>query len=545
MARKARALYDFEAEVGSGEISLREGDIITITNTEVGEGWFEGTNANGETGFFPEAYVEICEADDTVPTLRPPHPQSHERIDSWVDNDWKSAGGNISAHKPPEINLPVDADDWESDFEGDDNDITFRPKDESTSISGSQSGLSARKSPSTSPKLSRFSVFPKSGMENFLLGGADAKVDEADMIQVGENGDGTYTWVNSKEAYSCSVGSPKKEAKLKGLKTFIAYQLTPSFSNEQVSRRYKHFDWLHERLTEKFTLIPIPPLPDKNVQQRYEDDFISRRMHQLQNFVTRMCNHPVLSQSEVWQHFITCTEEKQWKAGKRKAEKDPLVGASFFLAIKPPENPIDSTIMENEVKTFTRFNISLTSAVRNMYKTTADQTIEYQTHFKREFKTIGKAFTQLGNAMEEKDTGVKSNLTNAIILTGETYMEIAQLTEEQGKNDWDPLGDTMHDYVGILAGWPGILHAYKGAIGKNKEVDRMLGEGKVSPSEATNVGHRADVLSCALLAEIFNFHNERIKDMQDAHKHFLKEQISYYQKITEKLQDALRKFDDC
>lgn len=35
------------------------------------------------------------------------------------------------------------------------------------------------------------------------------------------------------------------------------------FSNIQVSRRYKHFDWLHERLEAKFTCIPIPPLPDK------------------------------------------------------------------------------------------------------------------------------------------------------------------------------------------------------------------------------------------------------------------------------------------
>jgi sorting nexin-9/18/33 len=50
-----------------------------------------------------------------------------------------------------------------------------------------------------------------------------------------------------------------------GLKSFIAYQLTPSLNNIQVSRRYKHFDWLHERLVEKFCIIPIPPLPDKQI----------------------------------------------------------------------------------------------------------------------------------------------------------------------------------------------------------------------------------------------------------------------------------------
>ena len=37
-------------------------------------------------------------------------------------------------------------------------------------------------------------------------------------------------------------------------------------SRIQVSRRYKHFDWLHERLEAKFTCIPVPPLPDKQIQ---------------------------------------------------------------------------------------------------------------------------------------------------------------------------------------------------------------------------------------------------------------------------------------
>ena len=30
-----------------------------------------------------------------------------------------------------------------------------------------------------------------------------------------------------------------------------------------MERRYKHFDWLHDRLVEKFTVLAVPPLPDK------------------------------------------------------------------------------------------------------------------------------------------------------------------------------------------------------------------------------------------------------------------------------------------
>lgn len=44
------------------------------------------------------------------------------------------------------------------------------------------------------------------------------------------------------------------------------------FNGIQVSRRYKHFDWLLERLSAKFVLTPIPPLPEKQVSG---EDFAS------------------------------------------------------------------------------------------------------------------------------------------------------------------------------------------------------------------------------------------------------------------------------
>lgn len=37
-------------------------------------------------------------------------------------------------------------------------------------------------------------------------------------------------WLESPAPYTCSVASPKKASKLKGLKSFIAYTLIPSVS---------------------------------------------------------------------------------------------------------------------------------------------------------------------------------------------------------------------------------------------------------------------------------------------------------------------------
>ena len=55
-------------------------------------------------------------------------------------------------------------------------------------------------------------------------------LQESDVLAVVEGGDGSFSWLNTQPPYSCSIASPKKESKLKGLKSFIAYQLTPSVS---------------------------------------------------------------------------------------------------------------------------------------------------------------------------------------------------------------------------------------------------------------------------------------------------------------------------
>ena len=66
---QVQALYDFEAQPGTGEISINAGDVLTVTRTDVGEGWWEGTNTKGETGLFPEAYVEVRKVQSYVNTV--------------------------------------------------------------------------------------------------------------------------------------------------------------------------------------------------------------------------------------------------------------------------------------------------------------------------------------------------------------------------------------------------------------------------------------------------------------------------------------------
>ncbi|KTG41242.1 hypothetical protein cypCar_00005961 [Cyprinus carpio] len=62
METKAQVLYDFTAEPGNNELSVREGETITLTNQNVGGGWIEAKNSRGEVGLVPEDYIEIKQA---------------------------------------------------------------------------------------------------------------------------------------------------------------------------------------------------------------------------------------------------------------------------------------------------------------------------------------------------------------------------------------------------------------------------------------------------------------------------------------------------
>ena len=107
--------------------------------------------------------------------------------------------------------------------------------------------------------------FYRNGGESFLLGlleRAQSHISEAEKqaLQVVRTGQGLLVWKQPAPAalYSVVLASPKKESKMKGLKSFIAYQITPSFSGIVVSRRYKVYNPQIHCYSPHFRDFPFP-----------------------------------------------------------------------------------------------------------------------------------------------------------------------------------------------------------------------------------------------------------------------------------------------
>ena len=73
-----KALFKFKAS-NNDELSLKKGEIITVTQKEDG-GWWEGTSReSGKTGWFPSNYVS--ETKENTPTTEGMMPASGATLD--------------------------------------------------------------------------------------------------------------------------------------------------------------------------------------------------------------------------------------------------------------------------------------------------------------------------------------------------------------------------------------------------------------------------------------------------------------------------------
>lgn len=67
---------------------------------------------------------------------------------------------------------------------------------------------------------------------------------------------------------------------------------------------------------------------------------------------------------------------------------------------------------------------------------------------------------------------------------------------------------------------------------KVRECQKSQEEGKITESDAQGVTQRGDTVSYAVLAEINEFHHERVTDFKINMQNYLREQIEFYKKVS-------------
>ncbi|KAJ7988695.1 hypothetical protein DPEC_G00311900 [Dallia pectoralis] len=541
----AQVMYDFIAEPGNNELSVKEGEVVTLINQNVGGGWIEAQNSRGECGLVPEDYIKVG-------TAAYPDAYSHKSANNTNNqiangNNPVSRGGGYSSEPTEGWNSQGhtqhhtgedddDDDEWDEDW--DDSRSTGGDGDTPVDDEGGATGRNTH----THRKLT-LNKFPFSKTINpelFLLAKLPPKGKDRLSIYMGDVGP---VWLYSDSPLDCVVADPKKGSKLYGLKSYIEYQVTPNTTNRPVNHRYKHFDWLYERLSEKFgPAVPIPALPDKQVTGRFEEEFIKMRMERLQGWMCRMCRHPVVSNSEVFQLFLSYNDEKEWKTGKRKSEKDECVGPLIFSTIDVEAPELDPIDVEQKCEMYSKFTKTMDDGVKDLLNVGNIHWKRCTGPLPKEYQKIGKAFQNLSSVFNTSGYQGETTLTDALTAAGKTYEEIAQIVAEQPKKDLHFLMETNQEYKGLLGSFHDTLAVHKAAIDKVKEGDKMMLAGKINTQDKVTMAKRTSIMAYTLQAEMNHFHSNRIYDYNRVMQCYLEEQIRFYETIASKLKLALGQF---
>lgn len=271
---KVVVVYEFTAQLNSGELSIVPQEILTgkpfvyslgnanwcffsflhsVTRQDVGDGWWEGVNSRDEKGLFPAEYVTPVDdsANHAILTSDPWIPAENSLANNAspakpglvsFSNPIPVSGSNINQPPPPPAQQQSPQseqydgdwgdDDWDDDdsqaseFTTGDVSSAMTPHGQLAAIHVNAPGGGKQQSQQATVKksMNRFSHFVKSGGEDYILGLKTYNVNQHDLIHIIDENN-IFKWSPGYFTYTVSVENPKKESKMKGLKSYIAYQV--------------------------------------------------------------------------------------------------------------------------------------------------------------------------------------------------------------------------------------------------------------------------------------------------------------------------------
>ncbi|MGH0155829.1 UNVERIFIED_CONTAM: hypothetical protein FKN15_052544 [Acipenser sinensis] len=198
--------------------------------------------------------------------------------------------------------------------------------------------------------------------------------------------------------------------------------------------------------------------------------------------------------------------------GKRKAEKDEIVGVMIFSTIEPEASDMDLIEVEQKCESFSRFTKSMDDGVKDLLNVGQEHWKRCTGPLPKEYQKIGKALQNLSAVFSSSGYEGEATLTDALTETGKTYEEIATLVAEQA------------------------------AIEKVKEGDKLVATSKITQQDKVTMAKRVSTMSYALQAEMNHFHSNRIYDYNRVMQLYLEQQVKLYETIAERLRQALGRF---
>lgn len=534
MATKAKVLYNFNAETDC-ELTIKENEELTVTDKNVGEGWWSARNSTGQSGMIPMSYVEEIQEDEY---------QDVPSDDSWTDND-EDPGWGPSDWGVPTAGQPQSAatGNPEQQTNGNSHANTTPPARPQSQISETSDIATGRVKSVVGRDFIRFNRYSKVGAEDFIIGQVSKKCERV-LYRISDQGSGIQWDGGMNVTLTCHVAKPEEKKKFGGMKKFVAYSITSSRQQGTVDRRYKHFDWLSLRIDEQFPCCFTPKLPEKQSAGRFEEDFVKRRQELLNIWLCEICRHPIIGPSYLVDKFLTIRTDadKQWKEYKREMEKTPYQGPGFWQAVHAPG---DSRFVENgkhELKLFEEFAKGFDAANLSLANSLTKSMKVHQSPMKHEMDQIGNSFGQLAKVFQSRV--IKRNsaeLADATAKAAQTMKQSSDLCSTWARDATVPFLDNLWLYSGLISNVDEMIETGKQSTEKVETNTAKLGSGT---PESRELKARGDTINAVLLSEADYLDQIRIPDYAKVMRNYLKSRADYHRQQMEMYEKAAANFPE-
>lgn len=337
--------------------------------------------------------------------------------------------------------------------------------------------------------------------------------------------------------------SQSKGSKFGGVKQFTLYAITDSATGLTVERRFKHFLWLHEQLHEMYPTCSIPPIPEKQVTGRFEENFIDQRRRLLQRFLTRCCAHPIIGNSSVFRHFLSATDQKSWKSGKRSAEH-AASSTSLSSFIKSTSCQVDRPgDCEKLVAKFSKFSTWFDKQVHGLEKA-FDSVMNNELSTSNDLSKVSQQLIKFGESgSSNASKGEKPDyhewwtqdrhmdgLMDSLTQVGSRIQEVSNEMRAQLENDRDQVSDALREYMGILKTLPGIVKAHDSVL---NDFNSASQKETVPAEQKEELREQVNIVGNMVLAEFRHIHENIVYDFKEILRGHAEAKAARHRKLAE------------
>ncbi|KAG8923691.1 Vacuolar protein sorting-associated protein 5, partial [Tulasnella sp. 418] len=240
-----------------------------------------------------------------------------------------------------------------------------------------------------------------------------------------------------------TVGDPQKVGD--PISAHIVYTVTtrttsPRFAKSSFSvlRRYSDFLWLYDMLGHNNPGVIIPPVPEKNAINRFDNTFVQSRRLGLSKCVQKIANHPVLSMDDDFKMFLESDSFALDIKHRRADNSNSGILGTLGSFTGPKFYEIDDWYDNKK-----SYLDALESQLKGLVKA-----IELVTKQRAEFATCVSEFAEAISALANSD--LSKQLSGSLSILADVEKLYKEIQDKQSKDDALTIMATADEYGRLI-----------------------------------------------------------------------------------------------